>query len=144
MDADRPQLKAALDYLRDGDSFIVTKPERLARSTLDLLTIVKRLRERGVNVAIRSMGMDTSTATGELMLTVLAAVGSFERSLMLERQRVGIAAAKAAGKYNGRAATARAKTDDILKLKAEGRTVAEIVGATGVSRRSVYRIIAEA
>ncbi|WP_172272288.1 recombinase family protein [Caulobacter sp. RHG1] len=143
VDADRPQLRAALDYLRDGDSFIVCKPDRLARSTLDLLNIVKRLKERGVNVVIRSMGLTTNTATGELILTVLAAVGSFERAIMLERQRVGIAAAKAAGKYVGRAPTARNKSSEILKLKAEGKSVAEIVKATGVSRRSVYRITAD-
>jgi DNA invertase Pin-like site-specific DNA recombinase len=141
VDADRPQLNAALDYLRDGDSFSVTKPDRLARSTIDLLTIVKGLKDRGVTVIIRSMGVDTSSSTGELILGVLASISQFERSLMLERQRAGIAAAKADGRYKGRAPTARAKAGEILKLKAEGKTVAEIVKTTGVSRRSVYRII---
>jgi DNA invertase Pin-like site-specific DNA recombinase len=143
VDADRPQLKAALDYLRDGDTFTVTKPDRLARSTLDLLTIAQTLKAKGVTLVIRSMGVDTSTATGELMLTILGGVATFERAIMLERQRAGIAKAKGEGKYKGRAPTAQAKAADILRLKAEGKTVAQIVEATKVSRRSVYRIIGE-
>lgn len=144
VDADRPQLKAALDYLREGDTFTVTKPDRLARSTLDLLTIAKGLKGRGVTVVIRSMGIDTSTATGELILTILAGVASFERSIMLERQKAGVAAAKAAGKYKGRAPTAQAKAGEIRRLKAEGKTVPQIIDATKVSRRSVYRILGKA
>jgi len=142
VDADRPQLSAALDYLREGDTFTVTKPDRLARSTIDLLTIAQSLKAKGVTLVIRSMGVDTSSATGELILSILASIAQFERSLMLERQKAGIAKAKADGKYTGRAPTARAKAGDILRMKGEGKTVAEIVKATGVSRRSVYRITA--
>ncbi len=89
VDADRPQLKAAIDYLREGDVFIVTKPDRLARSTKDLLDIVDGLQGGGVDVRILSMNLDTSTATGKLILTVLGGVATFERELMLERQREG-------------------------------------------------------
>jgi DNA invertase Pin-like site-specific DNA recombinase len=141
VDAARPQLRAALDYLREGDTFVVTRPDRLARSTIDLLNIVDGLTKRGVSVRIESMSLDTSKATGRLILTVMGGIAEFERSLMLERQRAGIARAKAEGKYRGRAPTARAKSAEILALKAEGHGVAEIVRRTGVSRASAYRVL---
>ncbi len=144
VDADRPQLRAALDWVRDGDTFIVTRPDRLARSVSDLLRIVEDLKARNVAVRILSMGVDTATATGTLILQVLGAVSEFERSVMLERQRAGIAKAKAEGRYKGRAPTARIRTPEVLRLKAEGKTVAEIASSVGISRASVYRAFAEA
>lgn len=143
VDAQRPQLRAALDWVRDGDTFIVTRPDRLARSVTDLLKIVEDLKARNVTVRIMSMGVDTSTATGMLILQVLGAVSQWERSVMLERQRHGIAKAKTDGKYRGRAPTARAKTPEVLQMKAEGKTVAQIAEAVGISRASVYRAFAE-
>lgn len=144
VDAQRPQLRAALDWVRDGDTFIVTRPDRLARSVADLLKIVEDLKSRNVAVRILSMGVDTSTATGTLILQVLGAVSEFERNVMLERQRHGIAKAKAEGRYKGRAPTARARTPEVLRMKAEGKTVAQIAEAVGISRASVYRAFAEA
>lgn len=141
VDAQRPQLEAALDWVREGDCFIVSRPDRLARSVSDLLKIVEDLKARKVHVRILSMGVDTSTATGTLILQVLGAVSEFERNIMLERQRAGIARAKAEGRYKGRAPTARAKTDEVLKMKAEGRSVADIVKVLGISRASVYRAL---
>lgn len=137
----RPQLEAVLDYLREGDTLVVTKPDRLARSTSDLLGITQRLRKKGVTLRILSMQMDTSTPTGKLMLTMLGAIAEFERDLMLERQREGIAKAKAEGKYKGRAPTARNKAADVLRLKAEGKTADAIVHELNVSRSSVFRIL---
>lgn len=87
------------------------------------------------------MDLDTGTATGELVLTVLAGIATFERSLMLERQRAGIAKAKAEGKYKGRAPTARAKAGEIMTLKEQGKSIPEIVKATGASRASIYRVL---
>ncbi|ADL00557.1 recombinase family protein [Brevundimonas subvibrioides] len=144
VDAARPQLAEALNYCRKGDTFVVTKPDRLARSTADLLQIVSNLKARGVTVRILSMDIDTSTATGELMLTLLAAVGKFERELMLERQRAGIAAAKAAGRYKGRAPTALKQAGEVRRLKAEGAKPAAIARDLGIGRASVYRILADA
>lgn len=141
IDADRPQLKAALDFLREGDTFIVTRPDRLARGTTELLNIVDELHSRGVRARLLSMDLDTGTATGRLVLTVLAGIATFERSLMLERQRAGIAKAKADGKYKGRAPTARAKAAEITALKDQGKSIPEIVKATGASRASIYRIL---
>lgn len=143
VDAARPQLKAALDYCRDGDTFAVTKPCRLARNVRGLLDIVETLKDRGVTVRILSMNVDTGTATGLLILQMLGAVAQFERNIMLERQRAGIAKAKGEGKYRGRAPTARAKEADITRLHKEGKKVSEIVAALNVSRASVYRILGD-
>ena len=139
----RPQLVAVLDYVREGDTLVVTKPDRLARSTADLLAIAERLRAKGVTLRILSMQIDTGTATGKLMLTLLGGIAEFERDLMLERQREGIAKAKADGKYKGRAPTAQRKAADIHRLKAEGKTADAIVAELGVSRSSVFRILRE-
>lgn len=138
---ERPQLKAMLDYVREGDTVIVTRPDRLARSTADLLSITKRLSEQGVILRVLSMQLDTSTPTGKLMLTMLGAIAEFERELMLERQREGVAKAKAEGKYKGRAPTARSRSDQVIQLKSEGKSVPQIVSITGISRASVFRIL---
>ncbi len=137
----RPELEAALDWLRSGDTFIVTKPDRLARSVTDLLSLVDRLRAKSVTVKILAMHLDTSNPTSMLSLSILAAVSQWEREIMLERQRAGISRAKAEGKYRGRAPTARAKAHEVRRLKAEGKTVPEIIQATGVSRASIYRAL---
>ena len=109
--AERQQLEAALDYVREGDSFTVTKLDRLARSVGDLLAIVSRLEAKGVSLRVLSMSgtqsLDTSTATGRLMLSVIGAVGQAEREAMPERQREGIAKAKREGRYKGRVPTVR-------------------------------------
>ena len=141
VDAKRPKLAEALAFLRENDTLVVTRPCRLARSTRDLLDIVDDLTKRGVAVRILSMDLNTANATGRLILTILAGIAEFERSLMLERQRHGIAKAKAEGKYRGRAPTARAKAKEILALKAEGIAVSEIVRRLKVSRSSVHRIL---
>jgi DNA invertase Pin-like site-specific DNA recombinase len=143
----RQQLDAALDYVRDGDTLIVTKLDRLARSVSDLLTMVARL--EGKNVALRVLAMsgsqplDTDTAIGKLMLAVIGAVGQFEREMMLERQREGIAKAKRDGRYKGRAPTVRRKAAEITRLKDAGVTPTEIAKKLGIGRASVYRMLAQ-
>lgn len=137
----RDQLGAALDYLRDGDTLVVTKLDRLARSVAHLLEIVGKIEAKGAFLRILAMGVDTSTPTGRLMLTVLGAVGEFERSVMLERQREGIAKAKAEGKYTGRKPTARAKADEVRRLLAEGHSKVDVADRLGISRSSVHRIV---
>lgn len=142
--AKRAQLDAALDFVRHGDTLVVTKLDRLARSVADMLGIVARLEAKGVALRVLSMGdgpLDTGTATGKLTLTMLGAVAEFERSLMLERQREGIAAAKAEGKYKGRQPTAQKQADAVLKLKEEGVRPVEIARRLNIGRSSVYRII---
>ena len=143
----RPQLAAALDYLRPGDVLVVTKPDRLARSTADLLAIVEALNARNVGLRILSMGggeVDTRSPTGRLMVTMLGAIAAFERELMLERQREGIRRAAEEGKYKGRAPTARRKADEVAELRAAGIGPSEIARRLGIGRASVYRIIGAA
>ena len=142
--APRAELQAALQFVREGDVFAVTKLDRLARSTADLLGIVAKLHAKGVGLRVLSMGggeLDTRTPTGKLMLTMLGAVAEFERSLMLERQREGIAKAKGAGRYTGRQPTARKRADEVRRLKAEGVRPADIARRLGIGRASVYRIL---
>jgi DNA invertase Pin-like site-specific DNA recombinase len=138
---ERPQLDRALDHLREGDVLVVTKLDRLARSVEHLLALVRRIEEGHASLRILSLGLDTATPTGRLVLTTLGAVAEFERSLMLERQRVGIAKARADGKYRGRQPTARAKTKEVLMLKQEGVGADEIARRVKISRASVYRVL---
>lgn len=136
---DRPQLRACLDYLREGDTLIVTKLDRLARNTQHLLEMTEALTAKGVTLRIMNLNIDTSTATGKLMLTMLGGIAEFERQMMLERQREGIAKAKAEGKYKGRKPVAMSQAETIQKLASEGLTKAAIAQRLGVSERSVYR-----
>ncbi|SDX99131.1 recombinase family protein [Eubacterium barkeri] len=101
-DTNRPQLKAMLNYVREGDTVVVESYSRLARSTKDLLNIVDELSSKGVQFISQKENIDTTTPQGRLMLTIFAGLAQFERECMLERQREGIAIAKAEGKYKGR------------------------------------------
>jgi len=143
--AQREQLDAAIDYVREGDQFIVTKLDRLARSVADLLAIVARLEAKKVSLRVLSMSgaepLDTSSATGRLMLAVIAAVGQAERETMLERQREGIAKAKADGRYKGRSPTVRRQAAEIIRLKGEGLGATEIASRLSIGRASVYRVL---
>ena len=141
VDTKRPELERALDYVRDGDTLVVTKLDRLARSMAHLVEITGKLKAKGVELKVLALNLDTSTPTGKLMLNLLGSIAEFERELMLERQREGIAKAKADGKYKGRAPTARRKAADVRRLRAEGKTVEAIVKELGVSRSSVFRAL---
>ena len=145
--ATRVQLDAALDFVREGDVFVVTRLDRLARSTTDLLSIVGKLEAKGVGLRILDFGgseMDTKSPSGRMLLTMFAAVAEFERAVMLSRQKDGIAKAKAAGKYRGRAPTARAKAQQVRAMRDTGAGASEIAAALGIGRASVYRVLAEA
>jgi DNA invertase Pin-like site-specific DNA recombinase len=101
-DIDRPKLKEMLDFARVGDTIYIADFSRLARSTKDLLELVEQLESKGVQLVSIKESIDTATATGRLMLKMISAINDFERENMLERQREGIAIAKAKGKYKGR------------------------------------------
>ena len=139
----RPQLDATLKYVRKGDTLVVTKLDRLARSVADLVSTQEKLAKKGVGLRILAMNLDTATPTGKLMVNLLGSIAEFERELMLERQREGIAKAKAEGKYTGRQPTARRKAAEVMQLRAEGKSASDIVEALGISRASVFRILAE-
>jgi DNA invertase Pin-like site-specific DNA recombinase len=139
--AQREQLEAALEYAREGDTLVVTRLDRLARSVSHLVAIGDRLGTKGVALKVLDQAIDTSNCTGRLMFNMLGAIAQFERELMLERQREGIAKAKAEGKYRGRAPTARAKASEIRRLHGERIGPTEIAKRLGISRASVYRVL---
>jgi DNA invertase Pin-like site-specific DNA recombinase len=117
--AHRTQLEAALEFAREGDTLVVTKLDRLARSVAHLVAIGEKLDAKGVSLKVLEQSIDTSTPTGRLMFNMLGAIAQFERELMLERQREGVAKAKLEGKYKGRAPTARAKAAEVRRLHSE-------------------------
>tara|TARA_R110000850_G_scaffold15326_23_gene47913 strand:+ start:8999 stop:9604 length:606 start_codon:yes stop_codon:yes gene_type:complete len=138
---ERRELQLALDQLRTGDFLVVTKLDRLARSVPHLLELLEGIQAKDAGLRILDINIDTSTPTGKLMLTVLGSVAAFEREIMLERQREGIAKAKAAGKYKGRKPTAMAKAAEVKRLQAEGIGATEIASRLGIGRASVYRVL---
>lgn len=139
---DRPQLQLMLEFVREGDSVVVTKLDRLARNTRHLLEIAELLSHKKVALKIENLGIDTGTPTGKLMLTMVGAIATFERELMLERQAEGIALAKARGKYKGRSPTAMQKQQEVLSLIATGLSKVEVARKVGISLSSVQRISA--
>jgi DNA invertase Pin-like site-specific DNA recombinase len=144
--AERKQLDEVLSYVRAGDTLIVCKLDRLARSTKHLLQIIDTLDGKGVALRILDFGgssVDTSSATGRLMLTMFGAMAEFERALMLERQREGIAKAKADGKYRGRQPTAKAKSVEVYALADKGMKAIAIAEKLAIGKSSVYRILAD-
>jgi DNA invertase Pin-like site-specific DNA recombinase len=138
--ARRAQLEGVLDFIREGDVLVVTKLDRLARSVRDLLDLVDRVEAKKASLRVLAMDLDTTQPTGRLVLQMLGAVAEFERNLMLERQREGIAKAKAAGKYRGRKPTVRARRAEIEELLRSGVGPAEASRRLGIARSSIYRI----
>jgi DNA invertase Pin-like site-specific DNA recombinase len=138
---DRPQLKQLLEFVREGDAVLVTKLDRLARNTRHLLEISEFLHKKKVSLRVLNLGIDTSTPTGKLMLTMIGAIATFERELMLERQAEGIALAKERGVYKGRKPTAMAKENEVLSLLDNGIPKAETARRVGISVSSVQRIL---
>lgn len=142
-DADRVELAKLLDFVREGDTVVACKLDRIARSTKHMLEIVDTLNAKRVTLKILNIDLDTSTPTGKLMLTMLGAVATFEREMMLERQRDGIEKAKEKGVYTGRKPTARAKTVEVLEHLAQGMTKEAVATMLGIGVASVYRIAKE-
>jgi len=139
--ASREALREALCFCRDGDTLVVTKLDRLARSVKHLGDLIEELETKNVGLRILDMSLDTSHATGKLMLNVLASVAQFERELMLERQREGIAKAKAEGKYKGRPSRIHSLEGTVKEMLAKGETKKRISTQLGISERSVYRLL---
>lgn len=137
---ERDALAAALDFAREGDTLTVTRLDRLARSVLDLHQIIERLSLKGVGFrVVQQAGIDTTSSTGKLTMAILGAVAEFETEIRKERQRDGIAKAKAAGVYKGRRATI--STDRVRELHAGGMRPVDIARELKIGRASVYRLL---
>ena len=144
--ASRQELERAIDMLREGDKLVVTKLDRLARNVMHMGELLQQIEAKGAGLVILSLGsetVDTSTATGKLILNMMVSVAQFEREMMLERQREGIAKAKADGKFKGRKPIARAKTDMVKIALEKGVSKAQICRDLEISKTSLYRIIGE-
>lgn len=137
----RQQLHDAIDFVRDGDTLVVTRLDRLARSVGDLHQIIEKLAEK--NVAFRCLnqsGVDTDSSTGKLMIGILSAVACFENDIRRERQMEGIAKAKAERRYKGRPRSI--DPNEVKALKEKGLGATEIARELSIGRASVYRALA--
>ncbi|MFD1623510.1 recombinase family protein [Azospirillum griseum] len=135
----RTELATVLDFLRPGDTLMVTRIDRLARSIADLQNIVKTIRDKGAALCCTEQPVDTSTAAGKAFLDMLGVFAEFETNLRRERQMEGIAKAKMEGVYKGRKPTLNA--EDVKRLAAEGVGASEIAKRLGCGRASVYRLL---
>lgn len=138
----RKELQTLLDFLRTGDTLMVTRIDRLARSIGDLQDIVRMLKAKGVALKATEQSINTSTAGGKAFLDMLGVFAEFETNLRKERQIEGIAKAKAAGVYKGR--PSKIRTADIATLKAQGLGATAIADRLGIGRASVYRVLQDA
>jgi DNA invertase Pin-like site-specific DNA recombinase len=139
---DREQLQLCLDYVRDGDALIVTKLDRLARSTRDLLNIMNRLEQKQVKLVVLDQQIDTSTPTGMLLFTMLGAIATFENDLRKDRQMQGIELAKRKGTKFGRKAALTLDQIEILQNKrADGTKISDLMTEFSLSKATVYRLL---
>lgn len=145
-DTNRPQLKAALDYLRDGDVLVVHSMDRLARNITDLLHTVATLNERGVVVEFVKESLTFTgddSAMSKLMLTIIGGVAEFERAMIRERQLEGIAKAKQAGKYKGRQSKMTASQVQAIRDRAAaGANKSALAREFKVTRQTIYNVVA--
>lgn len=141
--ANREQLHAALDYAREGDVFVVTRLDRLARSQVDLHALLSNLETRGIAFECTEQPeVNTSGPMGKLLLGVLGAVAEFETGLRRERQMEGIAKAKAAGKYRGGQSIKREKVEKLKQLIDDGASISAACRQVGMSRATAYKYLA--
>jgi DNA invertase Pin-like site-specific DNA recombinase len=142
-DAARPQLQACLDFVREGDTLVVTRLDRLARSTLHLCQIAEALARKGVHLQVLEQGVNTHDATGRLLFGMLAVIAQFETELRAERQREGIAKAKAQGVHFGRQkALTPAEATQLRAERAQGETLRVLMRRYGLGKTALYRYLA--
>jgi DNA invertase Pin-like site-specific DNA recombinase len=146
-DTNRPEFQAMIEYVREGDTINIHELSRLARNTQDLLNIVQSMNDKGVTIKFIKENLTftgDSTPLQSLMLTMLGAISTFERDLILERQREGIAIARAAGKYKGRVSRFSAReVDTMTKAFAASTNKAELAREYGISRAYLYRLVSQ-
>jgi DNA invertase Pin-like site-specific DNA recombinase len=147
--ASRPELDKALIAAREGDEFVITKLDRLGRSTKNLLELSERLRGNGITLVVLDQGIDTSTPGGVLFFTILGAIAEFEHAMMVERTHDGLAAARARGRVGGRKKALRGRQVELAQqmydeLGGDGKrkhTVQDIANELGVARTTIYRYL---
>jgi DNA invertase Pin-like site-specific DNA recombinase len=141
-DAKRVQLEACLAYVREGDTLVVTRLDRLARSTLHLYQIADRLAKQSVHLQVLEQAIDTRTETGRLLFGMLAVIAQFETELRAERQREGIAKAKRKGVHFGRRkALTPAQVEELRTLRAEGVTLPSLMCRYSIGKNAIYRYL---
>lgn len=143
-DTKRPELQAMLDYIREDDTVYVEEFSRLGRSTADLLSIVQRIEDTGAKFISIKENFDTKTPAGKLQMTMMAAIAEFERAMILERQREGIAIAKREGKYKGRKAISVPNIGDYYdRYMSRQETKTSISAELGISRTTLDKLFKE-
>ena len=144
-DAARPRLQACLDFVREGDTLVITRLDRLARSTLHLCQVAELLARKGVHLQVLEQQVDTHSPTGRLLFGMLAVIAQFETELRAERQREGIAKAKAHGVHFGRTKALTAEqAEELRALRGAGVTLAALQHQYGIGKTALYRYIAQA
>lgn len=144
-DNKRPRLKACLEYVRDGDTLVITRLDRLARSTLHLCQLADQLKQKGVNLQVIDQSIHTGDATGRLLFNMLGAIAQFETEIRFERQMDGIQNAKARGVSFGRTKRlTQQQCTDLCRKRQQGVLVKTLMKDFNLSKSSVYRYLAEA
>jgi DNA invertase Pin-like site-specific DNA recombinase len=142
LDGDRPQLRACLEYVRDGDVLVITRLDRLARSTLHLCQIAAELERKGVNLQVLDQNIDTSTATGRLLFNMLGAISQFETEIRAERQLEGILRAKERGVHFGRCkALTKQEILELQEQRRAGVAIKDLMSHYSLSKASIYRYL---
>ena len=142
---DRPELRACLALLTEGDTLVITRLDRLARSTLHLCRLAAELEQRGAHLQVLDQPIDTRTPTGRLVYGILAVIAQFETELRAERQWEGITTAKRHGVHFGRKdALTPAQADELRTLRAQGKTLKELMYRYGIKKTTIYRYLAQA
>ncbi len=140
-DDNRPQLKACLEYLREGDTLVVTKLDRLARSTNHLTTVAADLEKRGIDLVVLDQQIDTSSHTGKLLFHMLAAIAEFENGIRSERQRDGIAKALSQGvKFGVKPKLTEERIAELVEKRSSGALVKDLMSEYGISKATFYRL----
>lgn len=141
--ANRPALQECLQYLRDGDTLVITKLDRLARSTFHLTQIAEQLKQDGIELVVTDQAIDTSTPTGKLLFNMLGSIAEFENEIRRERQLDGIKAAKDRGvKFGAKSKLTQEQVDDMRQKRTSGVLIKDLMSEYRISKASVYRLLA--
>ncbi len=142
--SNRPELKACLDYVREGDTLVITKLDRLARSTLHLHKIIDDLNTKGVAFKVLDQSIDTSTKEGQLLFGILATIAQFETALRAERQSEGIKNAKSKGiKFGAKPKLSPEQIEEMRLRRGKGEKIKRLMIDYGISKASVYRLLSD-